>query len=101
MSGEKWTPGPWDWACDSYGKVRHSRKWCVSAVVNGEGGERIVSVASRIESSDDARLIAAAPSLLHALEELVVLTEREDVTGPVLEHLQKCRELIAAAEPKN
>lgn len=54
------TPLPWFHAADSYGKVRHSRKACVAAVVKGPGGERIVSIAARIENWEDARLIETA-----------------------------------------
>ena len=63
----KHTPGPWEWACDSYGKVQHSRKYnCVFTTVKGNGGDRLTSIAARIENSADARLIAAAPDLLEA-----------------------------------
>lgn len=61
----------WSWACDSYGKVRHSRKACVYTVIMAPGGERSVNVASRIENWDDAKLIAAAPALLEALRGFV------------------------------
>lgn len=62
----------WQFACDSYGKVRHSRKACVFTTIDGDNGERIVTIAARIPNWADAALIAAAPDLLtaarHALE---------------------------------
>ncbi len=64
-------PG-WDFACDSYGKVRHSRKACVFTVTRGPcGGEQIIKVASQIENWDDARLIATAPVLATAARAMV------------------------------
>lgn len=66
------TCGEWNQACDSYGKVQHSRKYdCVYTVIKaGTGGraERIHTVAARIENGADARLIAAAPQLLIQLK---------------------------------
>ncbi len=51
------TKGPWDFACDSYGKVQHSRKACVYATQRDpKGGDRLVRVASRIENWSDAKL---------------------------------------------
>lgn len=66
----KLTGGAWDVACDSYGSVRHARKACVYTVVHAEGGDRIVTVAGRIENWADARLMAAAPWLLAAAKRL-------------------------------
>lgn len=65
------TPGPWSFACDSYGKVRHSKKACVFTTVKGAGGDRLVTVAAGIENWDDARLIAKAPALLSALRRML------------------------------
>lgn len=63
------TPGPWDHACDSYGKVRHSKKACVFAAgVNTDGVEVIASVAARIANWDDARAIAAVPQMIAVLQ---------------------------------
>lgn len=72
------TRGDWDFACDGYGKVQHSRKYdCVFASIRDEGGERLVTIAARIENPADARLIAAAPDLLAACEALHVRLFRE------------------------
>jgi hypothetical protein len=63
----KHTAGEWNRACDSYGKVQHSRKYdCVYTHVKGNGGDRIITVAARIENGRDADLIAAAPELLES-----------------------------------
>lgn len=63
------TPGRWEYACDSYGKVRHSKKACVYTNVTGPGGDRIVKVAAQVENWDDARLMAKAPNMLALLKE--------------------------------
>lgn len=69
----KHTPGPWSFACDSYGKVRHSKLACVYAhVVDDRGSESLPHVASRIDNWDDARLIAAAPELLAVAESIML-----------------------------
>lgn len=65
------TPGPWSFACDSYGKVQHSRKACVYTTVRENGSERLVNVAQKIARWEDARLIAAAPEMLEALKALM------------------------------
>ena len=67
----KHTAGEWNRACDSYGRVQHSRKYdCVYTHIKGTtGGDRIVTVAARIENGADANLIAAAPDLLAALRD--------------------------------
>ena len=64
----KHTPGPWRCACDSYGKVRHSKKKCVYTTITRPGGDELVNIAARIPNWGDAYLIAAAPDLLAALE---------------------------------
>lgn len=61
MTATAHTPGPWDFACDSYGKVQHSRKACVFTTVTEPAGDRLITIAARIDNWDDARLIAAAP----------------------------------------
>ena len=73
------TPGPWEYAADSYGKVRHSKKACVYTNLQGDGGDRLVNIAGRIESWADARLIASAPALLAERDALKV--ERDEITA--------------------
>lgn len=65
------TQGEWDFSCDSYGKVRHSRKACVYTRTTTPTGEQFVYIASRIPNWEDARLIAAAPELLAAIEQFI------------------------------
>lgn len=60
------TPGEWDFACDSYGKVRHSKKACVFQLDSDSHG----TIAARIENWSDAKLISAAPDLHDALQAL-------------------------------
>ncbi len=62
------TNGDWGYACDSYGKVQHSRKACVYTVLHGKGGDRIVTVAARIPNWADARIMAAAKEMYKALK---------------------------------
>lgn len=62
------TPGNWDFACDSYGKVRHSKKACIYSNVTEPGGDRLVTVAARVENWDDARLMAASKEMYAALK---------------------------------
>jgi hypothetical protein len=62
------TAGDWNRACDSYGKVRHSRKACVYSVLKTKDGDRLVNIAQRIENWDDARLMAAAKEMYTALK---------------------------------
>lgn len=90
---------PWNYACDSYGKVRHSKKACVYTTIKGERGERIVSIAARIPNWADAKLIVAAcnacqvinpanpqavaealPELVQALRDLYANVDR-DLSG--------------------
>lgn len=80
MSKSKHTPGDWDFACDSYGKVRHSRKACVYTRAMTPTGEVFIHIASRIPSWEDARLIAAAPGLLAVLEKIIA---SKDVAMPI------------------
>ena len=67
----KHTPGPWRCACDSYGKVRHSKKKCVYTTITRPGGDELVNIVARIPNWGDAYLIAAAPDLLAALRAIV------------------------------
>lgn len=92
MNAPEHTPGPWDFCCDSYGKVRHSRK---AAVIRIDPAGRIapIDVAQRIANWKDARLIAAAPTMLEALEAVVThLANCED-----FEAAEAARAAIAAA----
>lgn len=82
MNNER-TPGTWNYACDSYGKVRHSRKACVYTTVTGPNGDRIVTVAARIPNWTDAHLIAAVPDLLAACKAMLsAYAPNADFTKP-------------------
>jgi hypothetical protein len=74
------TAGDWDVACDSYGKVRHSRKACVYTVLRDDrGAETIVKVAARIPNWDDAFLMSAARDLRDALRDLLPITYNDSI----------------------
>jgi hypothetical protein len=95
------TGGEWNHACDSYGKVQHSRKYdCVYTVVKGNGGDRIVTVAARIENYADACLIAAAPAMLQALKFWVSIdwTKPQDAVGMLTGFVRQSESAIAKAE---
>ena len=67
MEDETITTGDWDFAADSYGKVRHSKKAYIFSLLpinkqTGQG-ERIVTIAQRIPNWKDAALMAEAPTL--------------------------------------
>ena len=68
--------GTWQYACDSYGKVQHSRKYeCVYTNVTGEHGDRLVTIAARIENYQDAKTIAAVPLMLEYLRKRADLSQ--------------------------
>lgn len=66
----KITTGEWFPACDSYGKVRHSRKYdCVATSgVDEHGRQFLKTIAARIEGGwNDAKVIAAAGTMYQLL----------------------------------
>lgn len=70
MSQFKGTPGPWV-TCDTHGAIENGG--CVQEVASGR--ERMIAACchyvSRAEVIANARLIAAAPELLEALQEVI------------------------------
>lgn len=106
MSGPaQHTPLPWEFAADSYGKVRHSRKACVYANVRGDGGDRLVTVAGRIENWDDASLIKLAVNNHAALVEVVeyvnrLLSSYETLSPAEASVLLDARAVLAACAPE-
>lgn len=67
MADAKHTTGEWNFAADSYGKVRHSKKACVYSNVTTPKGDMLVTIAARIDNWHDARVMAAAKLMLSAL----------------------------------
>lgn len=63
------TERPWKFACDSYGRVRHSRKYDCVYAGNGSSDHPLVTVAARIENTQDAQLIVRAVNAHDALVE--------------------------------
>lgn len=64
------SPGEWDHACDSYGKVQHSRKDCVfsSWIDSKTGFQHFKTLAGRIENHSDARVMAVAKDMYKVLK---------------------------------
>lgn len=90
--------GEWNWAADSYGKVRHSNKACVYKTVLEEGGERIVKVAAQIPDWSEAKMIAAAPVMLRALKQAYQRScERSESNVKWTMKDQNAHEALAAA----
>lgn len=94
------TGGNWSYACDSYGKVRHSKMACVYTVLVDDKAEQIVSIAARIKNWEDAKLIAAAPHMARVLRAVLhQLTHGEaadaaDASGDSAADLRWCRQKI-------
>lgn len=99
MGEPKHTGGDWDWAVDSYGKVRHSRKYsCVYTTISSPDGDRLVTVAARIENVADAKLIASAKALLAELDvrvgDLVMLRRAIEEGDPKPELLFRVDDML-------
>lgn len=96
-----YTEGEWGYACDSYGKVLHSRKSCVYTKIKGKNGDgdRLVTIAARMPSLADARLMAAAKELYAALKYMnhdselgngYCVCPLKDGTRPDTDHATSC-----------
>lgn len=77
MSKHTYTPGPWSWS-DEYQTVAGESTWSLI----GQGGYGILSCDGLANSPSEfhesnARLIAAAPELLEALEEIAEYPEND------------------------
>lgn len=68
MKGFKGTPGPWS--------INHHYNW-----IESENADRVVIGGSQGFDADDANLIAAAPELLEALQELISGYEDREKSG--------------------
>ena len=92
----KHTPGPWTMhpRFDDGAEVRALAPvaWCSVASTHGASGSQVIDVA---EARANARLIAAAPDLLEALEDIA----RGDYSDPLCMKTpeQRAREAIAKA----
>ena len=101
MSEQKYTQGPWV-TCDAHGAIENGG--CVQEMASGR--ERMIAACchyvSREEVVANARLIAAAPDLLEALQRLKVELVLSDVPMNYIEshfrpHLDKAATAIAKA----
>lgn len=79
MSGFKGTPGPWEVMKDD-DELRVIQS---GSLEGGFGWKSYCSVCEGVSSEDNSKLIAAAPEILEALQDLVFLYE----------HDEGCREL--------
>lgn len=107
MADSKHTPGPWEWLAD---EDRHEAD-CVPVMAK-DGTLQIADIfAGTVNGSDmsvdeaeaNARLIAAAPDLLEALEQLAAYGDPEmDATVQLpWEDVAKARAAIAKAEARS
>lgn len=62
------TPGPWQTNSALYGDIR---SWFITTAAYNLGNVKIARVDPRAHAADNARLIAAAPELLEACENMV------------------------------
>ena len=83
MSDSKHTPGPWVASCNEFGEWWVSASLVIAGVVSNDG----YTQSPNIEA--DAHLIAAAPELLEALEDLLGLSY-------IADHAMDYEELEAA-----
>jgi len=93
------TQGPWF--------IRKNFNGCGALDLFGEGGQTIIGNALLINQEANARLIAAAPDMLAALENLLALTElhiaersktpEEEDTFLACHHITQTRAAIAKA----
>ena len=85
----KFTPGPWQW--------HHDHGWLVVESNNGDLYIKIEKGIAAKNHTADARLIAAAPELLEALESIVRLIEVEDARLANFGEVERARAAIAKA----
>lgn len=86
------TPGDWEVCCDSYGRVQHSKKACVSSFPG------LVKVAAQIPNWADAHVLAAGKEMLAALTALnhvaapgYCVCPLNNGTAPHEEHATACQ----------
>ena len=100
MSAAKHTPGPWQWPHDSNELCPVNpdhRRSAVSQILYAEGGYGFLGRSNSdtlAELEADRRLIAAAPELLEALQQLLYAVEAQCVT---LDHRAAACTAIAKA----
>lgn len=87
------TPGPWSVAENLFGNTASYEVYSNAETKSGKGGyTRICQITPRDQKSN-AALIAAAPEMLEALEEVVAMTENLPVCpfcSCVLDHRPYC-----------
>jgi hypothetical protein len=74
MSDET-TTGPWQTAPN----FPHG----MTAIIDSDGRTKPYTLVAKAEKAADARLIAAAPELYHALEICLAMAQRKSLTGPL------------------
>lgn len=92
MTQSKHTPGPWSYNVDQIRKTKQTKNGLHSEII-----------ASNVRNRHNAHLIAAAPELLGALEDLYDLALRY---APIAEHgkgsrFEQARNAIAKAKKEN
>lgn len=93
MSGAH-TPGPWDWCCGLQHHITHGQ-FGGTAIPRGNW---IADVGCGEGSRANARLIAAAPELLEALEALALYHENGGHLGELQSVLWEANAAIAKAK---
>jgi hypothetical protein len=93
------TPGPWEWNREETA-MQEFRGYSVDYPSDAYGpGTRLVLIPPEVlQNEDDARLVAAAPDLLAALEKVDALTQAPSQVDPLMAEIHAAaRAAIAKA----